>query len=71
MFVKLRKRKAGDVGEPNYQAFFALGISFLGFGIALTATITPGSLGFIALGTTYMAIELANRDKWTNATKDA
>jgi 4-amino-4-deoxy-L-arabinose transferase-like glycosyltransferase len=71
VFVKLKKRKAGEVVEPNYQAFFAMGISFLGLGIALTATINPGFLGFIALGIIYMAIGLANRDKWTKSKKEA
>jgi hypothetical protein len=67
VFVKLKKRKAGKVVEPNYQAFFAIGISFVGMGTALTATISPGFIGITALGIIYMIIGLANRDKWTKS----
>jgi hypothetical protein len=33
-------------------------------GIILTASTNPGFIGFIGLGIVYMAIGLANRDKW-------
>jgi hypothetical protein len=58
------------VVEPNYQVFFVLGISFLGLGIALTATINSGFLGFIVLGIIYITIGLTNRDKWTKSKKE-
>ena len=69
VYVKLKKRKAGEVMETNYQAFFTMGISFLGLGIVLTVVINPGFMGFTALGIIYMAIGLANRDKWTKSKK--
>ena len=48
----------------NYQALFVIGITFMGAGIALVASIGPAMLGYAALGTIFMAIGLANRDKW-------
>jgi len=59
-----KKRKQGDMGEPNYQAFFTMGISFLALGIVLTAAVGPPFLSFLGLGIIYMAIGLGNRDKW-------
>jgi hypothetical protein len=43
-----------------------MGICFLPMGIIFTTTINPGFIGFIALGIVYMAIGLANKDKWKN-----
>jgi hypothetical protein len=62
--VIFKKKKEGKMGEPNYQAFFVLGISFLVLGIILASSISPGFYGFVGLGIVYMAIGLANRDKW-------
>ena len=59
-----KKRKQGIIEKTNYQAFFTMGISFLALGIILTSLVNPGFIGFIALGIIYMAISLANRDKW-------
>jgi hypothetical protein len=64
--VVLKKKKEDKMGEPNYQAFFIMGISFLALGIILTYTVNPGFLGFIAIGIIYIAICLANKDKWIN-----
>lgn len=63
-FVVLKKRKEGKLRETNYQAFFVMGICFLGLGIVFTTTINPGFFGFAILGLAYMSIGLANRDKW-------
>jgi O-antigen ligase len=70
VFVNMKKRKTGEVKEINYKAFFAMGISFVGTGTALTAAINPGFLGITALGIIYMLIGLKNRDKWTNPEKE-
>lgn len=68
-FVVLKKRKEGKLKETNYQAFFLMGICFLGLGIVFTTTINPGFLGFAGLGLIYMIIGLANRDKWPKEKK--
>ena len=63
VFVKFRKRKAGEVKEVNYQAFISIGVVFLGAGIAMS-TVNPGLIGIAGLGAIYIIIGLANRDKW-------
>jgi hypothetical protein len=64
LFVVWKKRKADVKKEPDYQAFFAMGLSFFAMGIALSIVVTPGFLGFFALGVIYMIIGLKNKDKW-------
>lgn len=51
--------------EIDYRAFFIMGISFLPLGIVLTFVVgNPGFIGFMGLGIAYIAIGLANKDKW-------
>ncbi len=60
-----RKRWNLNQGEPNYKAFFIMGITFLSMGIVLSAaTENPGLIGISGLGVAYLAIGLKNRDKW-------
>lgn len=60
-----KNRKSGDQVEINYRAFFVLGITFLPTGVTLfSSTRNPGFLGMSGLGAAYLAIGLANRDKW-------
>lgn len=62
-FVKNRRKTQRE--EINYQAFFVMGISFLPLGIALTVALeNPGFISFIGLGACYIAIGLANKEKW-------
>ena len=63
VFIEWRKRKTGEVTEINYQAFFSVGVVFVGAGIAMSV-VNPGLFGIAALGIIYMIIGLANRDKW-------
>lgn len=52
--------------EPNYRALFAVGITFLGAGVALTAATGVGvGSGLVGLGAVFMIIGAKNRDKWT------
>ena len=61
----LRKWKSGYRGEVNYRTFFIIGITFLPAGVALSAsTHNPGVFGMSGLGAAFLAIALANRDKW-------
>lgn len=71
VFVKMKNRKEGERAVTNYQAFFTMGISFLVLGVVFTATISPGFIGFIALGIIYMIIGLKNKDKWSKPNKNA
>lgn len=61
----LRKWKSGYQGEINYRAFYIIGVTFLPAGVALSAsTRNPDFFGMSSLGAVYLAIALANRDKW-------
>ena len=64
IFIVKKKKKEETNKEIDYRAFFIMGISFLPMGIIFTTAISPAFIGFIGLGICYMAIGLANRDKW-------
>jgi hypothetical protein len=68
-FIVQKKKKERIFKEIDYRAFFILGISFLPMGIIFTVTISPAFIGFIGMGVIYMAIGLANKDKWKNKEK--
>ena len=68
-YIMLKKQKEGTVKDPDYRAFFIMGISFLPIGIIFTTTISPAFISFIALGVLYMLIGLSNRDKWKKKEK--
>lgn len=59
-----KKKKEGKYEEPDYQAFFIMGICFLPMGIISMITVSPAFFGFTVMGLCYMAIGLANKDKW-------
>jgi hypothetical protein len=63
-YIQKKNQKEGITREVDYRAFFIMGISFLPLGIIFTAAISPAFIGFIGIGACYMAIGLANRDKW-------
>jgi len=66
----LRRGRAGGEGEPNYRAIFIIGLSQISIGSSFTVIYTasdlPPFLGLplLGMGLTYVAIGLANRDKW-------
>ena len=63
--VLFKKKKEGKMGEPNYQVFFNIGMIWLPVGVVFMIAINPTiGIAFMALGITYLAIGLANRDKW-------
>jgi uncharacterized membrane protein len=66
LYIMKKKKIEGTYREPDYRAFFIMGICFLPMGIIFTTTISPAFISFLALGVIYMAISLANRDKWKN-----
>lgn len=64
MIAIWKRRKPEQEKEIDYQAFFTMGISFIGLGAILTATINVGFLGFVALGIIYIILGLSKRNKW-------
>ena len=64
LFVMQKKKKEGTYKEPDYRAFFVMGICFIPMGIIFTTSISPAFISFLVLGLLYMTIGLANRDKW-------
>ena len=63
--VLFKKRKKGELGEPNYQTFFSIGVIWFPVGVVFMFTVNT-SLGvtFMGLGIIYLVIGLVNRDKW-------
>ncbi len=65
ILVVFKKKKEGKIGEPNYQVFFNLGLLWIPIGIVFMITINfVLGIAFMGLGMSYIAIGLANRDKW-------
>ena len=64
VLVTIKRRKEGKYPEPDYRAFFVLGICLLPAGVVFVTTLNPGFIGFIGLGAFFMILGLANRDKW-------
>jgi uncharacterized membrane protein YoaK (UPF0700 family) len=62
--VFLKKQKENKFEEPDYQIFFIMGISFLPIGFVFIIAINPAFFSFLAIGLCYIAIGLANKDKW-------
>ena len=62
--IYLIKKEHKRFEEPDYQAFFIMGISFLPLGIVFMVAVSPAFIGFTGIGLCYMAIGLANKDKW-------
>ena len=59
-----KKKKDGKMEEPNFQVFFILGICFLPMDIVFMIVISPVFIFYMALGLCYIAIGLANKNKW-------
>jgi len=59
-----KKRKEQPTAEPNYLVFFILGICWFPLGVVFISTDNPVGYFFFILGLSYLAIGLANRDKW-------
>ena len=58
------KQKESKYEEPDYQAFFIMGISFLPIGLVFMIAISPAFFWFTGIGLCYIAIGLANKNKW-------
>jgi uncharacterized membrane protein YfcA len=69
-FVAWRRRKEGKLAEPDYRAFFVMGIVLVPVGIVFMFIFFQSDIPFVtgvplcAMGLVYLTIGLANRDKW-------
>lgn len=66
VFVVLKKRREGIPTEPNYKAFFTIGIVFMVIGMASIGTQGTSFSAMFIMGLVFMAIGLTNKDKWKN-----
>jgi Ca2+/Na+ antiporter len=70
-----KKKKAGKLAEPNYRSFLVMGIILVPASIASMAVYFVLQIPFViampllVLGLVYLAIGLANRDKWPQSDK--
>jgi hypothetical protein len=65
LLIVFKKKKEGKIGEPNYRVFFNIGMIWIPVGVVFMITINIViGIAFMCLGTSYMAIGLANRNKW-------
>jgi hypothetical protein len=68
--VLWKRRKEGKVEEPDYRAFFVMGLTWFPAGVVLMIVYFVSDIPFVigmplfAMGLVYLAIGLANRDKW-------
>ncbi len=65
IFVVFRTRSKQIQGkrDPEYRAFFIMGVAFLPIGIA------TGNAGFWAMGLIFLILGITNREKWSNDRK--
>ena len=63
VFLVLIAKGKIDRKEPDYRAFFIIGISWIPLGLVLK------NPGFWAMGLIFMTLGLANKDKWKDQPK--
>ncbi|MFC2008995.1 hypothetical protein ACFLUT_02975 [Chloroflexota bacterium] len=70
VFVVLKRRKEGTLEETNYRVFFVTGAAMTPIGLVFVVVSYFRdysfftSLPILTIGIVYLAIGLANRDKW-------
>jgi len=62
--ISIKKARKGADFETDYYAFFIMGICWIPLGIVFMTTGNTAFSFFFILGLVYMAIGLANKDKW-------
>jgi len=63
--VMFKKRKEAKTGEINYKIFFIIGLVWIPIGcVYMIAVNLVMGITFMGLGVAYIAIGLANKDKW-------
>ncbi len=69
-WMALKRKKEGKQEEPNYRAFFIMGMFMTPVGIiGMTASFLTDisfftGFPFFSIGVVYIAIGLGNQDKW-------
>ncbi len=64
IYVK-KKKKEGLKKEPDYRAFFYMGIIWFPVGIVFMISMNSAiGVAFLGMGAAYLAIGLAHKDKW-------
>ena len=65
MINMLEKEKKKTKKEINYQVFFHIGFIWIPVGVVFMITVNVAfGIALIGLGLLYVAIGLANKDKW-------
>jgi len=60
-----KRNKVENIQEPNYQVFFSIGIIWVPVGVVFMIAVNfVIGISFLSLGGAYLAIGLANKDKW-------
>ena len=68
--VVWKRRREGEQGEPDYRAFFTMGIAWLSAGIVIMIISLLLDIPFVVglplsiMGVVYLILGLSNRDKW-------
>ena len=68
--VVWKRRKEGKPEEPDYRAFFKMGITWLSVGVVIMVISLLLDIPFVVglplsiMGVVYLIIGLSNRDKW-------
>jgi len=64
-FILYNKKKEGKTREINYKVFFIIGLAWIPIGSVFMITINLViGIAFMGMGGSYVAIGLANKDKW-------
>jgi len=64
-FVTFKNKKEGKTGEINYKILFIIGLVWIPVGsVYMIAVNFLIGIAFIGMGVIYIAIGLANKDKW-------
>jgi hypothetical protein len=58
------KHTESSTNAASYLVLFVFGITFMGMGPALMILLGPAMLALTGVGIIFLAIGLANRDKW-------
>jgi hypothetical protein len=63
VFVTAKKRQQGIL--PDYRGLFIMGVIWAPMGLILwTLLDNPGMIGLSVMGVIFLALGIANRDKW-------
>jgi len=68
MINMLEKEKKKIKKEINYQVFFHIGFIWIPVGVVFMITVNVAfGIALMGLGLLYVAIGLANKDKWKDS----